>query len=137
MEIVPIASAHVIVSTARGGLISRQRLFDKFTLFNQGAWIQLLIEGRECCETAVNAGVRRRRRTMNDSIEHKAERAQMLVMMGEVFSGRRAAPLAPGNDTTLTVAKTFVEQRVRSLWITICSHRIFGHGKAPQQDHQE
>ena len=88
----------------RGGLISRQRLFDRFTLFNQGAWIQLLIEGRECCEAAVNAGVRRRRRTMNDSIERKAERAQMLVMMGVVSSGRRAlegAPLAPGNDATL------------------------------------
>ena len=41
---------------------------------------------------------------MNDSIERKAERAQMLVMMGEVSSGRRAlegAPLAPGNDATL------------------------------------
>ena len=41
---------------------------------------------------------------MNDTIERKAERAQMLVMMGEASSGRRAlegAPFAPGNDATL------------------------------------
>ena len=61
----------------RGGLIPCQRLFNRFTLFNQGAWIQLLIEGRECCEAAVNAGVRRRRRTMNDTTKRKVDRAQL------------------------------------------------------------
>ena len=49
----------VLFRPPRGGLIPRQRLFDRFVLFNQGSWIQLLIEGRECC----------RRRTTTDSIE--------------------------------------------------------------------
>ena len=87
----------VLFRPPRGGLIPRQRLFDRFVLFNQGSWIQLLIEGRECCEASMNA-VRRRRRTTTDSIERRAERAQMMVMMSEVSSGRQVlegAPLAP------------------------------------------
>ena len=34
----------------QGRVIPRQRLFDRFTPFNQGVWIQLLVEERECCE---------------------------------------------------------------------------------------
>ena len=50
---------------------------------------------------------------MNDTIERKAERAQMLVMMEEVSSGRRAlegAPLAPVNDATLAQLRRRAEE---------------------------
>ena len=46
------------VPSTEGGLIQRQRLFDRF----------LLIEGWECCEPSVNAA-RRKKRTRTDSIE--------------------------------------------------------------------
>ena len=93
MEIVGVASKN---RPPRGGLIPRQRLFDKFVLFNQGSWIPLLIE-------VVN--VAKLPSTRRDAERTKGrERAQMMVMMGEVSSGRQVlegAPLAPGTDTTL------------------------------------
>ena len=62
------------------------------------------------------------------------------------------APLAPGNDATLARLRSRAQEpraplppeitgrraESPSLWITICSRRIFVvHGGAPQQDHQE
>ena len=46
----------------------------------------------------------RRRRTRVDSVERRAERAQVLVALGEISAGRRAlegAPVAPGSQATL------------------------------------
>ena len=45
----------------------------------------------------------RRRRTQTDTIDRRAERAESLVHLGELSSGRHAlegAPLAPGNEET-------------------------------------
>ena len=46
----------------------------------------------------------RRHRTRTDSVERRAERAQALVALGEISSGRAALegdPVAPGNQATL------------------------------------
>ena len=87
----------------RGGLIPKQRLLDRFQMFARGEWMQLLSASRDCGEKALSASIRRRR-TQQDSRERRAERAQTMVMMGEVSAGRRVlegAPLAPGTEATL------------------------------------
>ena len=65
--------------------------------------MQLLLASRECCEKALSASIRRRR-TQQDTPERRADRAQTMVLMGEVSAGRRVlegAPLAPGTEATL------------------------------------
>ena len=87
----------------RGGLIPKQRVLDRFTEFARGSWTELLISSRECSEAARKGSIRRRR-TQTDSLEKRSERAQMLILMGEVSAGRRAldgAAVAPGTQDTL------------------------------------
>ena len=87
----------------RGALIPKQRLLDRFQMFARGEWNQLLLASRECCEKALSASIRRQR-TQQDTLERWAERAQTMVLMGEVSAGRRVlegAPLAPGTEATL------------------------------------
>ena len=73
----------------RGGLIPKPRLLDRFAMFAMGQWTQLLILSRESSEDARKVAMRRRR-TQVDSLEKRSERAQILVLMGEVSAGRRA-----------------------------------------------
>ena len=54
----------------------------------------VLISSREC-SGAARVGSVRRRRTHVDTLEKRAERAQMLVMMGEVSAGRQAPVATP------------------------------------------
>ena len=87
----------------RGGLIPKQRVLDRFAEFARGSWTELLISSRECSEAARKGSIRRRR-TQTDSLEKRAERAQMLILMGEVSAGRHAldgAAVAPGTQDTL------------------------------------
>ena len=48
-----------------------------------------MISSRECSEAARKGSIRRRT-TQTDSFEKRAERAQMLILMGEVSAGRHA-----------------------------------------------
>ena len=82
----------------RGGLIPKQRLLDRFLLFSRGSWTELLIQSRDHAEAARTGSIRRRRSHV-DTQQRRAERAQTLVLMGEVSAGRQAldgASLAPG-----------------------------------------
>ena len=57
----------------------------------------------DCADRAM-VSQSRRRRTQQDSVERRADRAEALVCMGELSAGRQAlegAPVAPGNDRTL------------------------------------
>ena len=68
----------------RRGLIPKQRIFDRFA--------------------AARKGSIRRRRTQTDSLEKRAERAQMLILMGKVSAGPHAldgAAVAPGTQDAL------------------------------------
>ena len=70
--------------------------------FVQGQWIPLLTESRQSSERALQHQ-NRRRRTQSDTLERRAERAEALVHLGELSSGRQVlegAALAPGNEVT-------------------------------------
>ena len=87
---------------ARGGLLPRGQLEERFNQFMSGQWTQLLIASRECSDQACRSQ-HRRRRTQVDKIERRAQRAEALVQLGELSAGRHAlegAPLAPGNEET-------------------------------------
>ena len=80
----------------RGGLTPKQRLLNRFVLFARGSWTELLNVSRDHAEAARMGSVRRRRMQV-DTPQKRAERAQMLVLMGEVSAGRHAldGPLSP------------------------------------------
>ena len=87
----------------RGGSIPKQQLVNRFSAFSPGEWDQLLFQSEEW-GAAASKGFQRRRRAQTDTPERRAERAESLVLMGEVSAGRHAlegAPLAPGIQRTL------------------------------------
>ena len=93
----------VLFRKARGGLIPKNQLRDRFARFVRGDWVTLLRESQEAAQEATTSRCRRRR-TQVDSIERRAERAQALVAMVEISAGRSALegdPIAPGNEATL------------------------------------
>ena len=45
----------------RGGLIPKQRLFDRFLLFSRGSWTELLIQSCDHAKVARTLSIRRRR----------------------------------------------------------------------------
>ena len=86
----------------RGGQIPKSRLKERFLDFSAGRWVDLLCQSRVCAEQAAVASRRRRRRS-SDDVERRAERAHVLVQLGELSAGRQAlegASLAPGTDAT-------------------------------------
>ena len=78
----------------RGGNIPKQRLVDRFTAFSQGD-SELLLRESEGCDGAASRGFQRRRRNQIDTPERRADRAQSLIMIGEVSAGRQALEGAP------------------------------------------
>ena len=77
-----------------------KQLVDRLARFVSGVWINLLIATRNAAEEVAVAQSRRRRK----QDERRAERAQALVAMGEISSGRAAwegEPIARGNQATL------------------------------------
>ena len=98
-----LAPRMLLFRKTRGGMIPKGQLQERFAQFRHGDWMDLLLQSRDVSEeaTAVRS---RRRRTQVDTVERRAERAQALVAMGEVSSGRavlEGAPVAPGNEATL------------------------------------
>ena len=88
---------------ARGGLIPKNLLLERFAQFGRGEWDTLLIQSRDAAEEAAVARGRRRR-TWFASVERRAERAQTLVALGEISSGcadLEGDSVAPGNQATL------------------------------------
>ena len=90
----------LLFRSARGGLIPKNQFRGRFDRFVRGEWIGLLIEGEHMAVEASSARSRRRR----TRVERRAERAQVLVALGEISAGRAAlegAPVAPGSQATL------------------------------------
>ena len=77
---------------------------ERFENFAAGRWGLLLKASRKCDEDASVAHSRKRRRHSVDSeIQRRCDRAQELVQLGELSSGRQAlegASLAPGSEAT-------------------------------------
>ena len=65
----------------RGGLIPKQQLQNRFSLFSRGEWEQLLLQSEECVAVASKA-FQRKRRTQIDTPERRADRAESLVTIG-------------------------------------------------------
>ena len=85
----------------RGSKIPTQRLIARFAAFSRGERDKLLIES-ESCDVAASRGFQRRRRTRSDTLERRADRAQSLIMMGDVSAGPHAlkgAPIGTGYTT--------------------------------------
>ena len=78
----------------RGGSIPKQQLVNRFSAFSRGEWDQLLFQSEEW-GAAASKGFQRRRRAQTDTPERQAERAESLVLMGEVSAGRHALEGAP------------------------------------------
>ena len=86
----------------RGGLLSKEKLIQRFDAFSQGQWESLLEASARCDEQAAVSRRRSRRRDGDDG-ERRAARAEMLVGLGELSSARQAlegASLAPGTEET-------------------------------------
>ena len=87
----------------RGGTIPRYILQARFQKFAHGQSSELLRESTEGSETAASLRARRCRRRPDDIVV-RAARAQALVVMGEISSGRQAlegVAVARGTDHTL------------------------------------
>ena len=88
---------------ARGGLISRRKLRERFEKFAQGRWVELQVA---FAAVEDDAQTRRSRvsRTRSDSVGHRVARAESLAHLGDLSAARTAlegAPCAPGDDITL------------------------------------
>ena len=86
----------------RGGLISKEKLADRFSAFSRGEWLTLLDASSQCDEQAAVA--RRRRRRQGDDVQKRAVRAEMKVALGELSSARQALEgeeVASGTRETL------------------------------------
>ena len=88
----------------RGGLISRDKLKERFKLFNAGRWFELLAASVKCDDEAAAASRWKRRRSVPNDLEHRVNRAMSKIQLGELTAGRQAlegADLAPGTPDTL------------------------------------
>ena len=102
LEALHVGTADVAVQEVQGRVNP-----EEFTLGEvRPVWPRRVGHTLDSKQTAEEAAVARgrRRRTWVDSVERRAERAQTLVALGEISSGRAAlegSPVAPGNQATL------------------------------------
>ena len=88
----------------RGGLVPKGKLKERFNLFTQGRWEDLIFASQQCDADALKVSSRRRRTQQGDSVEKRADRASDLIQMGELSAARHALEgdlIAPGNRQTL------------------------------------
>ena len=83
--------------------MAKSKMVERFKFFSDGRW-DLLLLNRDSAMVAVQALGQRRRRIPPDPVEHRAERADNLIQMGDLSAARQALdgdPVAPGNHATL------------------------------------
>ena len=80
--------------SARGGLIPKSQLRRRFERFVRGEWIGLPIEGENMAVEVSSAS--RRRRTWVDSVERRAERAQVGCSGGDFCRSRSSGRCSRG-----------------------------------------
>ena len=85
----------------RGGKVSKKTLEERFQMFQEGRWLELLGICRGTSAQVHQSSVRRRRRQrQDDGIQKRVDRAHSLVQLGEL-SAAVGANVAPGNLDTL------------------------------------
>ena len=88
---------------ARGGLIPRRKLRERFEKFVQGHWVELQV-AFAAMEDAAQTRRSRVSRTRSDTVGHRTARAESLAHLGHLSAARTAlegAPCAPGGGITL------------------------------------
>ena len=112
----------------RGGLIPKQQLQNRFS------WEQLLLQSEEC-EAVASKAFQRKRTTQADTPKRRTDRAQSLVMVGEVSAGSHAlegAPLARGTQRTLDQLRDPVRRPTSAnapLPEALLDHHAEGHSR--------
>ena len=86
-----LAPRMLLFRKGRGGLIPKNPLHERFRQFTSGEWVGLLHDSKVAAEEVLESRCRRRG-TRIDSVERRAERAQALVALGEISSGRESLP---------------------------------------------
>ena len=92
----------------RGGKIAKDKLKERFDLFQSGRWKQLLGSSVAFDEEASIQSTRKGRTQNHGDLEHRVNRAWSRVQMGELRAGRQAlegADLAPGTAETLRLLR--------------------------------
>ena len=85
--LLPRMLLHILV---RGGLVPKEKLKERFILFTQGRWEDLIFASQQCDADALKASSRRRRTQQGDSVEKRADRALDLIQMGALSAARHA-----------------------------------------------
>ena len=88
----------------RGGKVTKKTLEERFQMFQEGRWLELL--GISRCPSAQvhQSSVRRRRQHQDDGLQKRVDQAHNLVQLGELSAARQAlegANVAPGNLANL------------------------------------
>ena len=89
---------------ARGGLVPKAKLIERFAKFGRGEWADLVEESIRSAEAGSQAAIRKRRRQEDDDLARRVARAERLARLGELSSARQAlesAAVAPGSLRTL------------------------------------
>ena len=86
----------------KGGKVPKKALEERFQLFQEGRWLELLAFCRETERQVHQSSVRRRRRQRQDhGIQRRVDRAHNLVHLGAAPRALEGANVAPGTMATL------------------------------------
>ena len=88
---------------ARGGLISKKKLEERFADFVRGEWLSLLEGQQEICGDGGHMAKTSVTRKGQNNVEKRAARAHTIVQLGELSSARQTlegTDLALGYDAT-------------------------------------
>ena len=77
------------------GLVPKRQLEERFRLFQQGEWAELLFRSSSVDAQAHQLSSRRRRRHQQNNEERRCDRARSLVHIGELSAARRVLEAAP------------------------------------------
>ena len=97
----------LLTKLPRGGKVPKNKLLERVQKFASGQWMDLLRLSLEVSEAASQLRSRRRR-TQQDTVTKRVERAETLVCLGEISAARHAlegSPVAPGTEETLNALR--------------------------------
>ena len=75
-KLFPLLPRVLLHKSVCGGLIPNGKLKERFNLFSQGRWEDLIIASQQCDADALKVSSRRRRTQQGDSVEKRADRVQ-------------------------------------------------------------
>ena len=126
----------------RGGHVPKKQLEDRFQMFSARQWAELISGSLALSATGSQAGVRRKRRSHNDDVHKRADRAlTVLEARPEAFSldedlsieclrsSRRGAAAGPSGRTADHLQPVLDTERDSSLFFRLAT--VLAKGQAP------